>query len=93
MILSFISVYIFIERIIVINKASKRENSFINHIKDFVYESKLDSAIDLCHSTNTPISRMIEKGLSRMNNSLEDISSSIENAPSTEFRFTLCSLI
>ena len=71
--------FIFIERIIVINKASKRKNSFINHIKDFVYESKLDSAIDLCHSTNTPISRMIEKGLSRMNNSLEDISSSIEN--------------
>ena len=84
MILSFISVYIFIERIIVINKASKRKNSFINHIKDFVYESKLDSAIDLCHSTNTPISRMIEKGLSRMNNSLEDISSSIENVGKLE---------
>ena len=84
LILSFISVYIFIERIIAINKASKRKSSFINHIKDFVYESKLDSAIDLCQSTDTPISRMIEKGLSRMGNSLDDISSSIENVGKLE---------
>ena len=40
LILSIMSVYIFIERIIAINKASKRKSSFINHIKDFVYESK-----------------------------------------------------
>ncbi|OUV56888.1 MAG: hypothetical protein CBC73_01725 [Flavobacteriales bacterium TMED113] len=84
LILSLISVYIFIERIIAINKASKRKNSFINHIKDFIYESKLDSAIDLCHSTNSPISRMIEKGLLRMGNSLDDISSSIENVGKLE---------
>ena len=84
LILSFISVYIFVERVMAIKKASKRENSFINHIKDFIYEGKRDSAIDLCHSTNTPISRMIEKGLSRIDSSLDDISASIENVGKLE---------
>ena len=84
LILSFISVYIFVERVMAIKKASKRENSFINHIKDFIYEGKRDSAIDLCHSTDTPISRMIEKGLSRIDNSLDDISASIENVGKLE---------
>ena len=84
LILSFISVYIFVERAMAIKKASKRENSFINHIKDFIYEGKRDSAIDLCHSTDTPISRMIEKGLLRIDNSLDDISASIENVGKLE---------
>ena len=84
LILSVISVYIFIERSIAIKKASRRKTSFINHIKDFIYDEKIDSAVDLCHSTNTPISRMIEKGLSRMGNSLDDISTSIENVGKLE---------
>ena len=84
LILSIISVYIFVERSIAIKKAAKRKNSFINHIKDFVYDGKRDSAVDLCHSTDTPISRMIEKGLSRMGNSLDDISTSIENVGKLE---------
>ena len=84
LILSIISVYIFFERSMAIRKAARRKNSFINHIKDFIHDGKRDSAIDLCHSTDTPISRMIEKGLSRIGNSLDDISTSIENVGKLE---------
>ena len=82
--LSVISIYIFVDRSIAIKKASRRKNSFINHIKDFIYEEKIDSAVDLCHSTNTPIARMIEKGLSRVEDSLDDVSNTIENVGKLE---------
>ena len=83
-ILSNIAVYIFFERLIVIRKALKKENNFFNSIKDFLHDEKYSSAIDLCQNTNTPIARMLEKGISRIDKSLEDISTSISNVGKLE---------
>ncbi|HML86434.1 MAG TPA: MotA/TolQ/ExbB proton channel family protein, partial [Bacteroidales bacterium] len=44
----------------------------------------LDAARALCRSKNTPISRMIEKGLSRLGKPLSDINTAIENVGSLE---------
>lgn len=55
------TVYLFFERYLSINKQSKQDYYFINNIRDFVYESKINAAIELCKRTNTPESRMIEK--------------------------------
>ena len=83
-IFSVIAVYIFSERFITINKASKRDDNFMNLIRNYMIEGKLDEAKDLCKQTNTSISRMIEKGISRVGKPLNDIQTAIENVGNLE---------
>ena len=83
-IFSIIAVYIFSERFITINKASKRDDNFMNIIRNCMIEGKLEEAKDLCKQTDTPISRMIEKGISRIGKPLNDIQTAIENVGNLE---------
>lgn len=83
-IFSIIAVYIFSERFITINKASKRDDNFMNIIRSCMIEGKLEEAKDLCKQTDTPISRMIEKGISRIGKPLNDIQTAIENVGNLE---------
>ena len=82
--LLFIAIAIFIERICVIKKADKEDPMFMNRIKDYMYDGKIDSAINLCRITNTPISRMIEKGISRLGRPMNDILVAVENVGNIE---------
>lgn len=77
--LSLLAVYFFFERLIAIKKASKHDLHFFNSIKEFVYDAKLDSAKALCKSTNTPVSRMVAKGLDRIGKPISEIEKAIEN--------------
>ena len=77
--LSIIAVYIFIERFIAIKNASKEDTGFMNRIKDYIHDGKIDSAISLCRQTESPVARMIEKGISRIGRPLNDINAAIEN--------------
>jgi len=83
-VLSILAVYIFVERYNAIKKASLEDENFMNNIRDYVKEGKLSSAQDLCKRTNTPIARMIEKGISRIGKPLNDISAAIENTGKLE---------
>ena len=83
-IFSVLAVYIFSERFITINKASKRDDHFMNVIRECMIEGKLEEAKDLCRQTDTPISRMIEKGISRIGKPLNDIQTAIENVGNLE---------
>lgn len=83
-IFSVITVYIFVERLIAIRKASEEDNNFMNQIKDFIHDGKLDAAKALCQSTHTPIARMIEKGVQRIGKPLGDIAAAIENTGKLE---------
>jgi len=82
--LLFIAIAILIERVFVIKKAGKEDPSFMNRIKDYIHEGKIDSAINLCRMTNTPISRMIEKGISRLGRPMNDILVAVENVGNIE---------
>lgn len=62
LLLSLMAGYIFIQRLLVIRRAGKEDQNFMNRIKDYIHEGKVDSALNLCRSTNTPSARMIEKG-------------------------------
>jgi biopolymer transport protein ExbB len=84
LILSFISVYIFIERTMAINKAMKEESNFMNRIREYIHQGKLDSAKNLCSTTNTPVARMLEKGISRIGKDMSDIKAAIENVGKLE---------
>ncbi len=83
-VLSIIAVYIFIERYIAISRATKYDNGFMERIREYMKDGKLDSAKALCRGNSTPISRMIEKGISRIGRPLGDINSAIENVGNLE---------
>ena len=78
------TVYIFTERFLAIQRASKEEKNFMNNIRDFIHHGKIESATALCKGNNTPLARMIEKGLTRIGKPLEDVSTAIENTGKLE---------
>lgn len=82
--LSIIAVYIFGERLWAINKAVKVTPHFMDNIKEFIYEGKIASALELCHNQNNTASRLIEKGLESIGRPLSDIQATIENKGSIE---------
>ncbi len=84
LILSIIAVYIFIERLVVIHKASKEDKDFMNRIKDYITDGKVEDASRLCQSVNTPYARMIEKGISRLGKPMNDVLVAIENVGNIE---------
>lgn len=77
-IMSVIAIYLFIERFLTIRKASQEESNFMNNIRDFVHNGRLDSALALCKNNESPLARMIEKGLLRIGKPLSDINTAIE---------------
>lgn len=78
------SIYLFIKKMMVLNRASKEEYNFMNNIRDFIHDGKLDSAVSLCRSNNNPSARLIEKGLSRIGRPLDDIRTAVENEGNIE---------
>jgi len=82
--LSFLAAYIFIERYYVIIKATREDTNFMNRIKDYIHDGKIDAALALCRSTDSPSARMVEKGITRLGRPLQDISTAIENVGKLE---------
>ncbi|OIQ17320.1 MAG: biopolymer transporter ExbB [Flavobacterium sp. MedPE-SWcel] len=82
--LLFVAIYLYIERIMALKEASKVDNGFMNQIRDHITNRRFDSAKLLCQNTNTPVSRLVEKGISRIGKPLEDINTAIENAGKLE---------
>ena len=78
------TVYIFVERFFAIRRASREERNFMNNIRDFIHHGKIESAMALCKGNDTPLARMIEKGLTRIGKPLEDVSTAIENTGKLE---------
>jgi biopolymer transport protein ExbB len=83
-ILSVYTLVVFIERNRTISRALKEEQNFMDKIRDYVTAGKLDSAKNLCATTQTPIARMLEKGISKIGKPIKDIAASIENVGKLE---------
>ena len=83
-ILSIMAIYIFIERILTINRAAKTPNQFMGQVKDRVQAGDIQGAQMLCNQYDSPIARMIEKGVSRIGSPLKNIEVSIENVGKIE---------
>ncbi|WP_299225147.1 MotA/TolQ/ExbB proton channel family protein [uncultured Psychroserpens sp.] len=79
-VLLVVAIYIYFERLFAIKAASKVDANFMNQIKDHVSNGKVDSAQMLCAQVNSPVSRLINKGITRIGKPLEDINTAIENA-------------
>jgi biopolymer transport protein ExbB len=78
-ILGILALYIFLERYFFIKRASKQTPNFLENIKDFVQEGKIQTAVDYCRTIDSPEARMIEKGLARIGRPISDISNAMQN--------------
>lgn len=82
--LLILSVYIFTERAIVINKAAREDHNFMKRIKDYIHDGELANAYRLCEDTDSPSSRLVAKGLSRVGRPMNDVLVAIENTGNLE---------
>lgn len=77
--LSLLAIYIFVERYIVIDRASKEAPYFMDRIREFLADGKTDAAMKVCKQTRAPYAAMIEKGIMRIGRPAADVQSAIEN--------------
>ena len=83
-IMLLISIYIFVERAIVVNRASRQDSSFMKRIKDYIHDGEIESARRLCDQTDSPYSRLVAKGISRIGRPMNDVLVTIENTGNLE---------
>ncbi len=82
--LAIVSLYIFIERAIVIRSAAKEDVTFMHRIKDYIHDGEIETATNLCRQTNSPYARLIQKGISRIGRPMNDVLVAIENTGNLE---------
>lgn len=82
--LAFMGLVIFVERYLTIRKASRNDTNLMLQVKQSVKSAKLDAAIAICRNSNTPLGRMLEKGLLRIGRPIKDIEGAIENVGKLE---------
>ncbi|MCQ2215534.1 MAG: MotA/TolQ/ExbB proton channel family protein [Bacteroidales bacterium] len=84
LLLSIYAVYVFVERTMALTRALKEDKTFMSKIKDYISSGNIDSARSLCQMTDTPVARMVEKGISRIGRPLNDVNTAVENAGNLE---------
>ena len=84
LLLSLVSIYIFVERWLVIRKAAVDDDTFMKRIKDYIHDGEIESAELLCKKTATPYARLIQKGISRIGRPMNDVLVAIENVGNIE---------
>jgi biopolymer transport protein ExbB len=83
-ILFAIALYVFFERFLLISKANKLEENFMNIVRDQITTGNISSARSLTKNKNNPISRMIDKGIQRVGKPLDAIEKSMDNVGKLE---------
>ncbi|MEN9350821.1 MAG: hypothetical protein RL372_1799 [Bacteroidota bacterium] len=73
------AIFVFVERLLAINKASKIEPNFMNIIRDNIITGNVQAARNLAKNTDSPVARMIDKGIQRIGKPLDAIEKSMEN--------------
>lgn len=76
--------YIFIERLVVLKRATREDRSFMDRIRDYIHDGKIDSALNLCKTTDTPSAHMVEKGITRIGRPMQDVQVAVENVGNLE---------
>lgn len=84
LLLSIVSVYLIIERFITINKAGKVDAQFLASVKTMLIDGKAETALSFCKSNNSPIARLLEKGIKRLGKPIKEIESAVENTGKLE---------
>lgn len=83
-ILLALAIFLIIERYLTIKKAGKNDPYFMANIKDMVVNGNISGAKMLCEKNNSPVSRMLEKGISRIGSNMKTIEVAIDNVGNLE---------
>lgn len=74
------TIFVFVERFLALRKATKEEQGFLNNVKSQISSGNLQGAKDICNSSDSPIAKMLGKGISRIGSAKnESIAATIEN--------------
>ncbi len=84
LLLSIMAIYIFGNKWWLIHKAGQIDKNFMNEIRDMIHDGKIKSAIELCQRFDSPIARLVEKGIERIGRPLQDIQTAVENMGNVE---------
>ena len=84
LLLSFMAIYIFGSKWWLIRKAGQINRNFMRDIRDLIHDGKIKSALELCRRYNSPVARLVEKGIERIGRPLQDIQTAVENTGSVE---------
>ena len=84
LLLSLLALYIFGTKWWIIYKAGQIDKNFMNDIRDMIHDGKIKSAIDLCQRYDSPVARLVEKGIERIGRPLQDIQTAVENMGNVE---------
>ncbi len=79
-----LAIFIFIQKLLVLNKASKTPAHLLDQVKVLVQSGQIEKAKVLCMGENTPVANMIAKGIERIGSPLKNIEVSIENVGKIE---------
>jgi len=82
--LSLVTIYIFVERFLVLRRASASPENLLNNVRDQIHQGNIQGAIVLCKSNNTPDARMLEKGIARIGTSVDEIEKAMEGVGKKE---------
>lgn len=83
-ILFALALFVFIERLMVVNKAAKIDENFMSIIKDHVTNGNISAARSLSKNTANPVARMIDKGIQRIGKPIDAIEKSMDNVGKLE---------
>lgn len=86
LILSVVTVFIFVERMLTITRADKIDESFINNIRVSIQNGNMQAAKQMCQGVDAPMARMVEKGLTRIGKPLRDVHAAVENVGNLELQ-------
>ncbi|NJC26950.1 MotA/TolQ/ExbB proton channel family protein [Neolewinella antarctica] len=84
LVLFVIACYIFLERLAVIKAAGAEDTGFMERIRLEMSAGNMSNARALCTTIDSPVARMVEKGLTRVGRPLRDIDAAIENVGNLE---------
>lgn len=79
-----IGTYIFFERYWVLRKAAKVDQNFMDRIREYIIEDKIEAAMELCEYNQSPVANMIAKGIERIGRPMSDLTTAIENVGNLE---------
>lgn len=82
--LSIVAIYIFGKKWWMIHKAQQVDKNFMRDIRDYIHEGKTKSAVSLCQKYDSPVARLVEKGIERIGRPLSDIQTAVENMGNVE---------
>jgi biopolymer transport protein ExbB len=78
--LSVLAVYLFVERLLVLKRAKMDPQRFMQHVATYVRGGDISGAVGYCRAHETPISRILQRGLERLGRPIGEIQDAVQAA-------------